>query len=171
MNLTNSAPSLIVPAGTTYSWPTPVAIPSGSITGGSASGVGPQPTSISQTLQNVNSTNCDTLKYIVTPSFGTAPGLVCVGAPFILNVRVKPVPTLTAIAESNLICPSTCTVLFATPSLTVDCNGNTGTFSWTPSATLSPAPPNNDTVTACPSQNTTYNVTYTLDGCSVYAST
>ena len=172
MNPTNAAPAVIVPSGTTYSWPAPVAIPSGSITGGSASGtVGPQPTSISQTLQNVNSTNCDTLRYIITPSFGTAPGLVCIGSDFILNIAVKPIPTLNAIAGSNLICPNDCTTLTAIPSLTTNCNGNTGTYSWTPITTLSPTPPVTSIVTACPTQNTTYNVTYTLDGCSVTAST
>jgi gliding motility-associated-like protein len=164
----NNQPNNIVPIGTSYSWPTPIDNPLGSISGESAANNQP---SISQTLTNINSIICDTMFYMVIPSVGTAPGLVCIGDTFTLNVRVKPVPTLTATAESNLICPSTCTELFATPSLTVDCNGISGTYSWTPSATLSPTPPINDSVTACPTQNTTYNVTYTLDGCSVSAST
>jgi gliding motility-associated-like protein len=108
---------------------------------------------------------------MITPSVGTAPGLVCVGDPFELVVRVKPLPTLTATAGSNLICPGDCTPLTATPSITVDCNGVPGSYSWTPPLTLSPTPPTTNIVSACPTQNTTYNVTYTLDGCSVSAST
>jgi len=157
-----------VPIGTSYSWPTPIDNPLGSISGESAANNQP---SISQTLTNINSIICDTMFYMITPSVGTAPGLVCVGDTFELAVRVKPVPTLVATTESNLICPGTCIGLYATPSLAIDCNGNSGTYVWTPQATLTPTPPINDTVTACPTQNTTYNVTYTLDGCSVSAST
>jgi gliding motility-associated-like protein len=164
----NNQPNNIVPIGTSYSWPTPIDNPLGSISGESAAN---NQLSISQTLTNINSIICDTMFYMVIPSVGTAPGLVCVGDTFELAVRVKPVPTLVATAESNLICPGTCIGLYATPSLAIDCNGNSGTYVWTPQATLTPTPPINDTVTACPTQNTTYNVTYTLDGCSVSAST
>jgi gliding motility-associated-like protein len=166
-NPSNAAPAVIVPIGTTYTWPTPIDNPLGSISGESAGNNQP---SISQTLTNINSIICDTMFYTVTPSVGTAPGLVCVGNPFVLAVSVKPVPAVTVQTPSTLICPNTCIQLTATPSHPIDCNGNQGTYSWSPAATLTPTPPNTAVVTACPAGNTTYNVTYNLDGCTANAS-
>ena len=165
--LINAAPAVIIPVGTTYTWPTPVANPSGSISGGSS---GTNLTTISQTLTNINSIICDTLTYIIVPSYGSAPGLVCVGNPFELNVRVKPVPNVSIQATSALICPNTCVQLTAIPSLTTDCNGNSGSYSWSPQGSLTPNPAVTDVVTACPLGNTTYSVVYTFDGCSAIAS-
>ena len=166
-NPSNAAPAVIVPIGTTYTWPTPIDNPLGSISGESAGNNQPI---ISQTLTNINSIICDTMFYTVTPSVGTAPGLVCVGNPFVLAVSVKPVPAVTVQTPSTLICPNTCIQLTATPSHPIDCNGNQGTYSWSPAATLTPTPPNTAVVTACPAGNTTYNVTYNLDGCTANAS-
>ena len=165
--LINAAPAVIIPVGTTYTWPTPVANPSGSISGGSS---GTNLTTISQTLTNINSIICDTLTYIIVPSYGSAPGLVCVGNPFELNVRVKPIPTVAIQSTSALICPNTCVQLTAIPSLTTDCNGNSGSYSWSPQGSLTPNPAVTDVVTACPLGNTTYSVVYTFDGCSAIAS-
>jgi gliding motility-associated-like protein len=165
--LINAAPAVIIPVGTTYTWPTPIANPSGSISGGSS---GTNLTTISQTLTNINSIICDTLTYVIVPSYGSAPGLVCVGNPFELNVRVKPVPNVAIQATSALICPNTCVQLTAVPSLTTDCNGNSGSYSWSPQGSLTPNPAVTDVVTACPLGNTTYSVVYTFDGCSAIAS-
>jgi hypothetical protein len=159
----NNQPNNIVPIGTSYSWPTPIDNPLGSISGESAANNQP---SISQTLTNINSIICDTMFYMVIPSVGTAPGLVCVGDTFELAVRVKPVPTVSIQAQSTLICPNTPVQLTALPSHTIDCNGNPGTFSWTPASTLTPPPPHSEVVTATPTTNTTYNVTFTFDGCT-----
>ncbi|MGQ7947508.1 DUF7507 domain-containing protein [Flavobacterium sp. WC2509] len=86
-----------VPAGTTYTWTTPVSNPVGAITGGTsqATGItGP----ISQTLIN-GSTNSATLTYTVIPKSGS-----CTGIPFNIVVTVKSSFTLGASNSTNVSC-------------------------------------------------------------------
>jgi len=71
----------IVPTGTTYSWPVPVAA---GITGTAA---GSNASTISGTLTNTTNAPIDVV-YNVTPSAGT-----CDGAPFTVTITVNPVPT------------------------------------------------------------------------------
>jgi len=79
-------PSMIVPAGTTYSWGAPAV--TGGITGGSAQAGQPN---ISQTLTNPTNT-VQTATYTVTPTSGAAGS--CVGATFQVTVTVNPTPVI-----------------------------------------------------------------------------
>jgi uncharacterized protein (TIGR02145 family) len=106
----------IVPAGTTYTWGTPIV--TGGITGGAA---GNGAANISGTL--VNPTNIvQTETYTVTPASGT-----CVGNTFTVTVSVNPVAAITAM--TTFICSGTSFNL--TPA-----NGTNGivpagtTYSW-----------------------------------------
>jgi gliding motility-associated-like protein len=81
----------IVPAGTTYTWTTPVSIPLGAITGGTAQTTGT--TAIGQILTNTTTAPA-TLEYTVTPTAGT-----CSGTPFTISVTVNPTPS--ALGLSN----------------------------------------------------------------------
>ena len=79
----------LVPAGTTYSWPTPSV--TGGITGGAS---GSASSSISGTLSNpTNSTQ--TATYTVTPNSGT-----CGGTPFNITVTVNPKPSISNMTET-----------------------------------------------------------------------
>ncbi|GAB4092733.1 hypothetical protein GCM10028786_16600 [Flaviaesturariibacter terrae] len=102
----NNAPSVIVPAGSTYTWTTPSSAPINAVTGGAA-----QPSAapnISQQLANAGVAPA-TLTYSVTPKSGTAGG--CVGAPFDAVVTVNPdararlAPTDTTACPPFLISP------------------------------------------------------------------
>jgi gliding motility-associated-like protein len=73
-----------IPAGTTYSWQTPIQIPASSLTGATAQPI--SQTTVSQIL-NSNNNVLDTAIYTITPS--TA---LCTGIPFTLTVPVKPLP-------------------------------------------------------------------------------
>lgn len=73
----------IVPAGTVYTWSSPVISPAGTITGGSTQAT-PQP-NISQALTNT-SENISTATYTVTPVSGAS----CSGVPFTVTVTVNP---------------------------------------------------------------------------------
>jgi gliding motility-associated-like protein len=86
-----------VPAGTLYTWPLPVSVPSGIVTGGSARTL---VSGISQTLLN-GTTQQGILYYTITPS---ADG--CNGLPFTTEVTVNPIPvgtttTIAAICSGN----------------------------------------------------------------------
>lgn len=72
----------IIPAGTTYTWTTPIVNPAGAINGASAE-ISPQ-TSISQTLTNTT-TGPAIVTYTVTPVSG-----ICPGAVFTVTVTVNP---------------------------------------------------------------------------------
>ncbi|HNW69140.1 MAG TPA: gliding motility-associated C-terminal domain-containing protein [Bacteroidales bacterium] len=78
----------IVPSGTTYSWPAPVA------TGITGTAAGTNAGTISGTLNNTtdNPINVD---YTVTPTSGT-----CTGAPFTITVTVNPAPAVTAMTTT-----------------------------------------------------------------------
>ncbi len=78
--------SVIVPPGTTYSWPAPVSSPAGAISGGSAQ---TGQSLISQTLLNTTNSSA-TLTYTVTPVSGTTGA--CIGSPFTITVTVSPQP-------------------------------------------------------------------------------
>ncbi|MFV5695229.1 PKD domain-containing protein [Flavobacterium sp. LB3P122] len=85
----------IVPAGTTYTWATPVINPSNAVNGGLAETI-PQ-NNISQTLINTT-TNPATVTYTVTPTSGT-----CVGTNFTIVVTVNP-----SISPNSIVTNSTC---------------------------------------------------------------
>lgn len=96
VSLTNAAPSLIVPFGTTYIWAAPVSNPIDAITGGSEQTTGIN--SINQTLTNTTNASA-TLTYTVTPTSGAAGN--CAGNPFTVIVTVNPKPTLLALTNQN----------------------------------------------------------------------
>ncbi|PJE48085.1 MAG: hypothetical protein CUR34_00990 [Sediminibacterium sp.] len=75
-----------VPAGTTYTWGTPISNPIGAITGGSAAAA-PQP-SIAQILQNITNAPA-TLTYTVSPTAGS-----CGNSSFLVVVTVNPIPVI-----------------------------------------------------------------------------
>lgn len=96
-----------IPAGTTYSWPTPVV--TGGLTGGSA---GNNQTSVSQTLVNpTNSTQ--TATYTLTATSGS-----CLGATFTLTVSIAPQPTTAAAPASQNVCSGgpISPILFSNPN-------------------------------------------------------
>lgn len=84
----------IVPAGTTYTWGSPVITPAGSITGASAEGT-PQ-TQISQTLINTTTAPA-TVLYTVIPVSGSCPG-----NPFSVVVTVNPAISPNVTVNDNL---------------------------------------------------------------------
>lgn len=84
----------IIPAGTVYTWATPVSVPSGAITGGSAEVVGA--TSISQNITNVTGAQA-TLTYTVIPNSSG-----CVGNPFNVTITVNPTPKV--VSQAATIC-------------------------------------------------------------------
>jgi hypothetical protein len=84
-----------VPAGTVYSWPTPLNITTGAVTGGVSQ---TSQTAIGQTLTNITN-NPAVLQYTITP---TANG--CPGIPFIVEVTVNPKPAVLASYTAPAIC-------------------------------------------------------------------
>ncbi|SHF90240.1 gliding motility-associated C-terminal domain-containing protein [Flavobacterium segetis] len=117
---TNGAGS-IVPAGTTYTWTTPLSNPLGAITGGSAQTTGVS--TIGQILTNTTTAPA-TLEYTVTPTSGT-----CAGTPFTITVTVNPTPTTLGLTNQTY-CSGVAT------SETIFTNNVLGTsYSWTNSNT------------------------------------
>ena len=84
-----------VPAGTVYTWPTPVNITTGAITGGYSQ---TSQTTIGQTLTNTTPSPA-ILQYTVTPSTNG-----CSGNPFIVEVTVNPKPNALASYTAPAIC-------------------------------------------------------------------
>ncbi len=81
-----------IPAGTTYTWNTPVQNPSGTLTGAGAQPIS-QP-AVSQTLSSINNL-FDTAFYSVIPA--TA---LCIGNAFSLTVPVKPIPIIANLRDT-----------------------------------------------------------------------
>ncbi|TCJ13299.1 PKD domain-containing protein [Flaviaesturariibacter flavus] len=119
VNPADNPPGVVVPAGTTYSWPAPVSNPAGAIAGGSAqSGQG----GISQVLTNTTNAVA-TLIYTVTPSIGN-----CSGTPFTVTVTVNPRPLIGPM--SDIVCSGAsfnAAPVNAAPGTIVPANT---TFSW-----------------------------------------
>lgn len=117
---TNSAPTTIVPTGTTYSWSAPVA--TGGMTGGAA---GTNQTSISGTLVNTTAT-AQTATYTVTPTSGATGN--CVGNSFDVVVTVNPKPIVTIVPSNTTICSG--------QQLTVNLSSsvNNSTYTWSSTA-------------------------------------
>ncbi len=113
---------IIVPAGTTYSWPAPTV--TGGLTGG-ATGSGAS--SITGNLTNPTNT-AQTATYSVTPLSGS-----CTGTAFTVTVRISP------LASINPITVTTCSGVFFVITPTDVINGNVPagtTYSWSaPSGT------------------------------------
>ena len=99
----------IVPAGTTYSWSTPV------VTGGITGGAGGTGSSITGTLINP-STTTQTATYTVSPTSGT-----CQGADFSVVITVNPTATANISAILGTICSGagTSITFTGTPNTTV----------------------------------------------------
>lgn len=85
-----------VPAGTTYTWTTPVITPNGALTGGSSQNT--DQNKISQTLTNITDSPA-TATYTVTPKTGSCPG-----NSFSLVVTVNPTPKLSFSEPDQFIC-------------------------------------------------------------------
>lgn len=97
---TNNEPTEIVPGNTTYTWSTPISSPAGAITGGTSQSI-PQ-AEISQTLVNTTTASA-VLTYTVTPISGATGS--CVGEPFLIEVTVQPIPSITN--KTTTICHGT----------------------------------------------------------------
>ena len=123
----NSAPSIIVPASTTYSWPLPTPVPNVS---GQTSGT--SQTTIGQTLTNTTTT-AQTLQYLsIVP---TASG--CTGSSFTLRVKVNPTPSIGA--QTKTICSNTgfsISTFTGTPTPAIP-TGTTYTWTVLPNANIS----------------------------------
>ncbi len=95
-NLPTNGNGNIIPAGTTFTWTTPISNPIGTVSGGSAQ-------TSAQTLVRqllTNNTNAPgTLTYTVTPSANSCPG-----SSYQLIVNVNPKPAITAMSAT--ICSS-----------------------------------------------------------------
>ena len=160
VNPVNNLPGTIVPAGTTYTWGTPLV--SGGITGSSANS---NQTSISQTLTNPTSVN-QNATYTITPTSG-ANG-ACVGPNFTATIVVQPkpfVPAQTAIVCSgnpftinpingvaNAVIPSGTTYSWSNPVVT---GGMTGGSAASNQTSVSQTLVNTSSI----SQTATYTVT------------
>ncbi|MBV9986133.1 MAG: gliding motility-associated C-terminal domain-containing protein [Chitinophagaceae bacterium] len=107
-----------VPAGTTYTWSTPLASPFGSVTGG-AQRITPS-VNISEFLVNTT-TNSAQLLYSVTPIAGT-----CAGDSFAIAATVNPATQLSSSLTPAGVCSNT--VFSYTPASNT---ASTNTFSWT----------------------------------------
>ena len=108
-----------VPAGTLYTWNTPVISPIGAITNGSAQN-SPQAT-IGQILTNTTDQSA-TATYTVTPKFAS-----CTGSSFQVVVTVNPVPKVIFSAANQVICSgSTSSIInLSTPT------AGTVSYNWT----------------------------------------
>jgi len=160
----------ILPAGTTYTWATPVSNPVGAITGGSAE-FSPQ-TSISQTISN-STPNPASITYTITPTSSEG----CQGDPFELTINFPEQPVVQDIPRS--FCSGESFSITPDPSL----GGNqipAGTvYTWTepsinPLGGATGATPQTVPVTSLDQQLTTttneivtvtYTVTPILNGC------
>ena len=80
------------------------------------------------------------------------------------SINVNLIPSVFGIANEDTICPGQNILLSATGTPTIS-NGNTGSYNWsTANPILSIA--NSSIVSVSPTTNTTYEVVYTINGCS-----
>ena len=105
----------IVPAGTTYSWAAPSV--TGSMTGGAA---GSGEVNIFGTLINTSGVP-QTATYRVTPLSGS-----CTGADFFVMVTVNPLPAISAITGSALLCSDATNKVYQVAN-----HGVTSSYTWT----------------------------------------
>ena len=98
----------VVPAGTTYSWPTPTLMGVSGFVGGSNA------PNISNTLSTNTSTNYLIATYTITPSSGTG----CTGPTFTLNVLILPQPNVTKNFDSIAVCAGDTTFVSASGAST-----------------------------------------------------
>lgn len=123
----NNAPTTIVPAGTLYTWNTPVSNPVNAISNGTAETTGIS--SIGQTLTNNTSSNA-TLVYHVSPVAPVTLG-GCRGDSFTVTISVNPQPGISSFSRT------TCSgdPVNVTPS-----NVPAGTtYSWSAAPTVTPS--------------------------------
>jgi PKD repeat protein len=101
-----------------------------------------------QTTQAITVSPASTANYQVTYTLNGCPSPAYSG-----TVTVNPVPGL-SVTPGSTICSGTPVTLVATPTIAG------GNFSWTPGASTS------SSITVSPTSNTTYTVSYTLNGCA-----
>ncbi|MCE3279505.1 MAG: Protein of unknown function precursor [Bacteroidetes bacterium] len=148
-----------VPAGTVFTWNTPVSSPVGAITGGSAQATGQA--AISQTLTN-GSTVAATATYTVTPVAGS-----CTGNTFTIVVTVDPIPAFTVTSTNPTTCggsQGTITLSGLNPATAYDitytnASGVVGPVSMTSTGT-------GTIVISSLTQGTYSNITTSLTGCN-----
>ena len=98
----NGVPSgAIVPANSTYTWPTPTISSPGTIVGSSSQITGVS--KISQTLTNTTNVPSSVI-YVVTPKSGATGN--CVGKPFNVSIYINPTPVIGSFT-SDSICSNT----------------------------------------------------------------
>src|ERR1035437_9943769 len=149
----------VVPAGTTYTWATPVV--TGGVTGGSAQATGQS--SISQTLTNPTNT-AQPETYTVTPLSGS-----CTGATFTVTVTVNPTASVTTVLPNLTYCNSV-----AAPAIANFTSNVAGvTYAWTSNADVGFGTSGTGNIPAYTATNLTNNpvvatvsVTATINGCT-----
>ena len=130
--------------GTIFSWDV-------SQTPGVSGGI---PGSGNQIDQVIDAVVSGSISYIVTPVLNSPP-TTCIGTPVTVTVIVNPIPTID-------IAPPTQTI-YAGQSATITSTGDApgGTYFWTQTSEIT------SNITVSPPITTTYDVSYTLNGCSV----
>ncbi len=127
-------------AGTIFSWDY-----SQVLVDGAAAGNGNQ---INQVITTTSS-NPGTITYIITPILN-----FCIGTPVVVPIIVNPIPIVTVTPETQTIYPGQEAILNATglPS--------GGSYLWSPDGQVT------SSITVSPIITTTYDVSYTLNGCT-----
>jgi hypothetical protein len=158
--------SLIVPAGTSYSWQAPQSIPLNSIQSASGApfGIGNNSPCIGYgnfpIYNNLSPLAPAQMNFQVIPKAGT-----CIGGIFDVQLVVNPIPTVIASAVDPVLCPGEQTQLNAVGTPATDLSGNTGTYTWL-NPILYQGSNSGSTVTTVPLTSTTsYTVQYNLAGC------
>ncbi len=112
---------------------------------------GATPGNGNQINQQINTTsqNQGTVTYIITPILN-----FCIGTPVVVPIDVNPIPTVT-------VTPSTQTI-YAGQTATLNASGSPsgGTYVWSPEGQTTAS------ITVSPITTTTYDVNYSLSGCS-----
>jgi hypothetical protein len=112
---------------------------------------GATPGNGNQINQQINTTsqNQGTVTYIITPILN-----FCIGTPVVVPIDVNPIPTVT-------VTPSTQTI-YAGQTATLNASGSPsgGTYVWSPGGQTTAS------ITVSPITTTTYDVNYSLSGCS-----
>jgi hypothetical protein len=80
-----------------------------------------------------------------------------------VTITINETPVVTLLGDNSTICPGDQVVLSASATAPSDPNGLNGTYTWSPTNSISPQ--SGTPVNATPSSSTVYSVTYTLNGC------
>jgi gliding motility-associated-like protein len=158
--------SLIVPVGTSYTWPAPQSIPQNSIQTASGSPFGPGLNSncigygTFPIYNNINPLAPAQLNLHVIPRAG-----ICIGDTFDVQLIVNPIPKVIASAIDSVLCPGEQTQLNAVGTPTTDLSGNSGTYNWLNPLLYQGSNLGTTVVTVPLNSTTSFTVQYNLGGC------